>query len=83
MARAATRPAARGRDRHRFDRANSPRLPVECGAQPLQAVGDRAERVGQVGADRCDHHDGGDRDQRGDQAVFYRCNALVVLDDMP
>ena len=69
-----------GRDRHRLDRANSPRPPVECGAQPLQAVGDCAERVGQVGAHRCDHRDGGDRDQRGDQAVFNRGNAPAVID---
>ena len=52
----------------------------EADPQPLQAVGDRAERVGQVGADQCDHHDGGDRDQRGDQAVFYRGNAPAVID---
>ena len=83
MARRSTRRAARGRDRHRLGRANSPHLSVECGAQPLQAVGDRAERVGQIGADQCDHHDGGDRDQCGDQAVFYCGNASVVLDEMP
>ena len=45
----------------------------------LEVAGDQAERIAQVGADKCHHDDGGDCDKRRDQAVFDRGNATFVL----
>ena len=45
----------------------------------LEVGGDRAEGIAKIGPDRPNDGDGHDDDQRGDERVFDRRNATVIL----
>ena len=50
--------------------------------KPLQLVGDRRERRGEVGAYRAQHGNRGNRDESGNKAVLDRRGPILVVEEL-
>ena len=50
--------------------------------KPLQLVGDRRERRGEVGTDGAQHGNRGNRDEGGNKPVLDRRGAILVLEEL-